>query len=135
MNGYKWHAEAGDLIIYSAHGICHIDEICEKTYFGVTRTYYILHPLEDTQLTISTPVDNDQGVTLGMMNRKEAEEILDSFKLPGIPWMEKVQDRTRIYSEIVKTGNRKEISKVVNTLMRKKVEAESHEKKLGEFGL
>lgn len=122
----------GELVIYSAHGVCHIDEICEKAYFGVARDYYILHPLENTQLTISVPVDSDQGVIWGIINRNEAEDILESFKLPGIQWVENCHDRARTYSNIVKTGNREGVSKIVNTLMRKKVEAESDGKKLGE---
>ena len=37
----------GDLIIYSSHGICRIDDICEKEYYGVAKNYYVLHPMED----------------------------------------------------------------------------------------
>lgn len=120
----------GDLIIYSAHGVCHIDDICEKTYLGVTKDYYILHPLEDSRLRISTPVDNDKVAMLELLNKDEAEEILESFKLPGISWIELDNYRNQIYSDIVKTGNRKEISKVVNTLMGKKLKVEIYGEKL-----
>ncbi|HEY2420003.1 MAG TPA: CarD family transcriptional regulator, partial [Neobacillus sp.] len=51
----------GELIIYSGHGICKVDDICDKTYLGNTKTYYVLHPLVNShQLTISTPVDNEK---------------------------------------------------------------------------
>ena len=30
----------GDMIIYSAHGVSKIDNICEKTFANVTRNYY-----------------------------------------------------------------------------------------------
>ncbi|KAB2334409.1 CarD family transcriptional regulator [Cytobacillus depressus] len=123
----------GDLIIYSAHGICKIDDICEKTVAGITRPYYVLHPMEnDHQLTISTPVNNDKVVMLGLMNKEEANEILESFKYPGVEWIDHANMRHTIYSEIVNTGNRKEIAKVVNTLLRKKVEYELNERKLYE---
>lgn len=29
----------GDLVIYSGHGICRIDDICDQTYSGIERTY------------------------------------------------------------------------------------------------
>ncbi|WP_019244457.1 MULTISPECIES: CarD family transcriptional regulator [Bacillus] len=123
----------GDLVIYSTHGICRIDDICKKTYSGITRTYYVLHPIEDHSLTINTPVDNKNlGIMQGIINRNEAEEILQSFKLPGISWIEKSHDRNKIYTDIIKTGTSKEISKVINTLMRKKAEDESNGKKLAE---
>jgi CarD family transcriptional regulator len=122
----------GDLVIYSVHGICHIDSICEKTYLDVTRNYYVLHPLQDSKLTISTPVDNDKVTMLELIHRDEAEEILESFKQPGISWVEISIQQTQIYGDIVKTGNRKEISKIVNTLMRKKNGLEIEGKKLYE---
>lgn len=122
----------GDLIIYSAQGICRIDDICEETYLGVTRSYYILHPLENCKLKISSPVDNDKVTMLELINRKEAEEILESFKLPGISWVEINSQRAQLYTQTVKQGNRKDISKVVNTLMRRKHKAEMNGKKLFE---
>ncbi|ASN06413.1 CarD family transcriptional regulator [Virgibacillus necropolis] len=123
----------GDLIIYSAHGICKIDDICEKTVSGVTKTYYVLHPMENNQhLTISTPVNNDKVVMLELIHKEEANEILEAFKGPGIEWNDKANMRLHLYSDIVNTGNRKEIMKVVNTLMRKKAEAELNERKLYE---
>ncbi|KMY52840.1 CarD family transcriptional regulator [Bacillus sp. FJAT-27231] len=123
----------GDLVVYSAHGVCQIDEIGEKAYFGAPREYYTLHPLENNKLTISVPVDHEEGAILRIIDRNKAEEILHSFTLPGMEWIEKGHDRARIYSTIVKTGNRNDIAKIVNTLMRKKDEAERDEKKLGEF--
>ncbi|WP_256358056.1 CarD family transcriptional regulator [Bacillus sp. sid0103] len=70
----------GDLVIYSAHGICKIDDICEKTVSGTTRTYYELHPMDnDRQLTISIPVNTDKVVMLEPLQKAEAQEILESF--------------------------------------------------------
>lgn len=107
----------GDLIIYSAQGICRIDDICERTYSGVTKNYYILHPLDNKKLMISTPVDNDKVTMLKLIDKNEAEEILESFRLPGIGWIEVRSERNQIYSEIVKQGNRMEISRIANALM------------------
>lgn len=122
----------GELIIYSAHGVCHIDDICEKTYLGVTKSYYVLHPLQDAKLMISIPVDHHKVNMLELIHRDEAEEMLESFKGPGISWIELNKQRTQVYHEIVKTGNRKEICKVLNTLMRKRNESEQSGKKLNE---
>lgn len=120
----------GDVIIYSVHGLSRIDDICEKTISNVTRTYYVLHPLEEANLTISTPVDNDKVVMLRMMDRGEAEKILQSFKEPGASWIEDFRVRYREYQEIIKTGDRLEIAKIANALMRKSLELKLIEKKL-----
>jgi len=124
--------KVGDLIVYSAHGICEIDDICEKTVLGVTRSYYVLHPIEDNKLSISTPVDNDAVVILDLIHKDEAEEIMESFKHPGANWIENANHRFQEFSEVVNTGNRKDISKIVNTLMRKKQESERNGKKISE---
>ena len=59
----------GDVIIYSAHGLCKIDDICEKNYGDTTATYYVLHPLENAKLSISIPVNSKQVVMQKMMER------------------------------------------------------------------
>ncbi|RFB17207.1 CarD family transcriptional regulator [Bacillus sp. HNG] len=124
--------KVGDLVVYSSLGICKINDICDETYYGRTRKYYILHPIEDNDLTIRNPVDNDRVLMLGIINRQDAEDMLESFKRTGIAWIEKGNERTKIYHEIVMSGNRKEIAGIVNTLMCRKYEVEMADKKLGE---
>ncbi len=122
----------GDVVIYSAHGVSKIDNICEKTFSNVTKTYYELHPLEQTNLMISTPVDNDKVVMLKIMDREEAEEILHSFQQNGIDWVSNPRERIIQYKNVIKNGNRNEISKLVNTLMRHQIELKRDNKKLYE---
>jgi len=120
----------GDVIIYSVHGLSQIDDICEKTVSNVTKTYYVLHPLEQSNLTISTPIDNDKVVMLKMMNREEAKELLDSFKQPGLSWIDDSKQRTAKYKDMIKVGNRKNIARIVTTLMKKNHELKLKDRKL-----
>ncbi|WP_059171685.1 CarD family transcriptional regulator [Bacillus sp. FJAT-27445] len=122
----------GDVIVYSVHGLSRIDDICEKTVSNVTRTYYVLRPLEQPNLTISTPIDNDRAMMMEMVGREEAEDILQSFKKPGIKWIEDAKQRMTKYQSMVNGGNRKEIAKIVNTLIRKNFELKRKNKKLYE---
>lgn len=122
----------GDLIIYSAQGICHIDNICEKTYLNMTKDYYVLHPLDNPKLKISIPVDIDEVMMLSIIDKEDAEKLINSFRLPGIDWIDKNNHRFQVYSNIVKQGNRKEISMIANTLIREELKAESEGKKFGE---
>ena len=120
----------GDTIVYSVHGLCKIDDICEKTISDVTKTYYVLHPLGQINLTISIPIDSDKVVMLKTMNRDEAEEILYSFKLPGINWIDDVRQRVMKYNGLIKRGNRQEIARIANTLMRKNYELSVSKRRL-----
>ena len=120
----------GDVIIYSSHGLCQIDDICEKTYGDTTGTYYVLHPLENTRLIINIPIDSDQVVMQNVLEKEEAEEVLHTFQQPGIEWIENARERTKKYKSLVKKGDRNVIAQVAVTLMRKKREATKEEKKL-----
>ncbi|MCJ8008667.1 CarD family transcriptional regulator [Lederbergia wuyishanensis] len=123
----------GDLVIYSTHGICKIDDICEKTISGENRKYYVMHPIENNhQLTISIPINNEKVFMHDLINKEEAIEVLQSFKSPGTIWEEQANQRHKLFSDIVKTGNRKEIARMINTLIRKKIEVERNGHKLYE---
>lgn len=125
--------KVGELIIYSAHGICQIDDICEKTYSGVTKTYYVLHPLNNVNLIINTPVDNKLISMVDIMSEDKARDVLKAFTSDGIDWIDKSHQRTQAYSEVAKTGDRIKIAEVITTLMRKKDEIERSGKKFAEY--
>lgn len=121
----------GDLVIYSAHGICEIVDITEITVAGKERQYYVLQPIENKErLTINAPVDQSQDAMQQLIDKEEAFEIIESFKKQGIEWEEKPNVRYNAYNKIVQNGERKEIAEVINTLLRKKIELEAEDKKL-----
>lgn len=123
----------GDLVIYSAHGVCKIEDISEKTIAGVTRKYYELHPLwNKTQLAISAPINNDEVTIYDLIDKKEADEVLESFKNPALEWPDNANARHNAYSKLINSSNRKDIASVVNTLMRKRIEVEQNYKKLSQ---
>lgn len=123
--------QVGDLVNYASQGVCRIVDITEKTVAGVSRPYYVMQPIDDTQLTISIPVDPEKEDQLKIVSKEKAEEIIDSFKTPGIEWIEKNNQRYQRYMEICKSQNKEAIADVANTLMRRKHELESNGKKFG----
>lgn len=120
----------GDLIMYSSHGICEIDDITEKNFSNQTKTYYVLHPINNAQLVINVPIHSDKINLQDVVNKTTAQKIIDSFKQPGVDWIEKNNHRIHIYSEAIKHGDRYEIAKIVNTLMVKQHELQQFDKKL-----
>lgn|SRR5690606_27636302 len=122
--------KVGELVIYSVHGLCEIDDITERTFRGETKSYYVLHPKKDSSLTINVPVDSDKLSLLKTINKEEAKVILESFREPGMEWIEDVRQRQRKYSSLINAGDRKDICKIANTLLRKSKEAAENKKKL-----
>src|SRR5690606_22560538 len=78
-------------------------------------------------------VDNKLISMVDIMSQEEAKKVLDAFTTDGIDWIDKSHQRTQAYSEIIKSGDRIEIAKVINTLMRKKDEVERSGKKFAEY--
>lgn len=118
----------GDLVVYSTHGVCQIEGVCEKTVAGVTRNYYELSPVNNEhELSISAPVEGQGTTILKLMNKDEAGDVLESFK---IPMTENKDIRPHSYNKLVHSGDRKEIANIVNMLMRKKLQMEEDNKKL-----
>src|SRR5699024_2489053 len=83
------------------------------------------------QLTISQPVSNKKGAVMKLMDKDEASDVLASFKGPTIKWHDHPNARHKAYSRLVDSNDRKDIANVVHTLMRKKMEVEQNNKKLG----
>ncbi|MBU6079907.1 MULTISPECIES: CarD family transcriptional regulator [Allobacillus] len=124
----------GDLIVYSSHGICRVEDICDQTYGGVTKKYYMLQPVDNDQnLTIHAPVESKQKNMQRIMNRSEAEKVIETFSGEGVEWIERPQQRTRDYKSILNQGDRLEIAKVASTLLRKKQETEEEGRKFSEL--
>ncbi|WP_068676672.1 CarD family transcriptional regulator [Oceanobacillus sp. Castelsardo] len=120
----------GEMVIYSVHGVCVIDDICERTFRGETKSYYVMHPKNDSSLIINVPVDNEKVSMLKTLEKEEAKELLQTFNEPGISWVQDVRLRYKKYSKLIQSGNRSDICNVVNTLMRKQNDAEKENKKL-----
>ncbi|MFJ7668420.1 CarD family transcriptional regulator [Lysinibacillus sp. NPDC097195] len=119
----------GDVVIYSSHGLCSVEDICEQTFSDITKTYYVLQPLNDSKLTIRTPIDNAKKQLRDIIKKDDALKILHSFTSPGVEWIEQNTHRMRFHVEIVKTGDRQKQANLLNTLLRKKLEYEANEKK------
>jgi len=121
----------GDLVVYSKHGVCKIDDICKKTVAGMTRKYYELHPLNNEQeLTISAPVDGLGIKIRKLMDKEEAGDVLDTF---NFPYTESVDiRRPNSYTKLISTGDRTKIANVINALMRKKLKMKQDNKKLNQ---
>lgn len=124
--------DVGDLVVYSAHGVCRIDDICDKTFAGATRTYYVMHPLEDPNLILNIPKDHATLAVLELLDREEAESLISSFCQPGSTWIENNNQRAQAFRHIIDTGSREKVAQIANTLMRRKHEAEQNGKQLGQ---
>lgn len=127
--------EVGDLVVYAAHGVCRIVDKCDKSFLGTMNTYYELHPVEDESLTLSVPVDQASSMLQKIMKPQHAERLIQSFNEPGMEWIEQNTQRSHAYQQMIRNGDREEITRVVNTLLRRKNKVEQEGRKLPQVDL
>lgn len=120
----------GDLVIYSTHGICHIDGVSNSTFYGHTKLYYVLHPIDKEGLKIQIPVDNAESSFTPLINAQESKTLIKQFSNEGVDWIDNTSNRTRMFENTIHTGNRNDIVNVLITLLRKKSEFADLERKL-----
>lgn len=110
--------QINDTILYGADGVCVIAEIAKRTFGGKTQEYYVLKPVYSDQATIFVPTQNEK--LLAKMRRILSEdEIYDMIQ--GMPedellWIENENERKQAYGEIIRTGDRKAMVRLIKTL-------------------
>lgn len=119
----------GEFIMYSFHGGCVVEEITEKVIDKISRIYYILKPLGDSNSTIMTPVDNDKVKMRAVISKEEAENILDSIDSLEYNWIEDRKLRNEDLRQIIKIGDPVELTQVVKTLVLKSKECKEEGRK------
>lgn len=120
----------GDTVFYNSHGVCVIEDIQERTFWGETKSYYILSSYHNAALKLYYPVEAAESQLNAVASKKKAELILEQFKNPAEPWYERLQERHQSFKKILKSNNHIQIAKMINTILRKKTELENQEKKL-----
>ena len=121
-----------DVILYSSHGVCEITAIEEKVINGVTKTYYVLRPVNDHGATIFAPTDNE--IVLKKMRKllSEAEihALIDSMPNEKPVWIANEAERRECYKNILARGDHLELIKMIKAIYLHKKELEANKKRL-----
>ncbi len=109
----------GDTIVYTTCGLCKIDEITKKVFNGEVREYYILKPLSDSRSTLQVQVDNPvTNMKLkNLLSRKEISDIISEIPNVKPYWIENENERKKVFSEIIRTGERIKILGVMISII------------------
>lgn len=107
----------GDHIMYSNYGVCFIDEVKEKTTNEEKRLFYILHPINETNSKIITPVDNQKVKIRAIMEQDKAKKILDTLTDCNVHRIADKKVRDQEYTRCLKEGDPHELVIIINALM------------------
>ena len=98
----------GDVVVYSATGVCEIEDICVKSFGGTKCNYYILRPLMQKASTLFIPIEN-QKLTCKMhpiLSQQEFKQVFLSAKSRDPIRPEGENERREKFTEILESGNR-----------------------------
>lgn len=122
----------GDVIIYKNDGVCKIVDITIKSFKDRNIEYYVLQPVHNINAEIFVPKNNPDLVEK-MRNILTKDEIMQIIK--SMPCEKEIDipdetERKEKFKEILTTGNRTELVRLVKTLYIHKQNQEQRGKKL-----
>jgi CarD family transcriptional regulator len=125
IDGVIFMFKVGDLAVYPAHGVGHIDAIETREISGEKQDFYIMKILENDMI-IMIPVNNVEAVGLrDIINKDEVLRVYEIMKKRDIPPDNQTWNRRyRDYMEKIKTGSAYEVAEVLRDLYLLKVDKE-----------
>ena len=107
-----------ETILYGTHGICKITDIEERDFTGTKKVYYVLKPVKDEKSTIYVCVHNEKAVKQmrQIMSADEIHEMIQSMPEETTEWIENKNERNEKYKEILNSGDRYALVKMIKSL-------------------
>lgn len=107
-----------ETVVYGVNGICTIVDIEEKKINREIKKYYVLKPVYNKSSTLYVPVDSEVlvGKMKKVLSKKEIYELIESVREEESIWIDNEQERNRKYTEVLKSGERREIMKMLHSL-------------------
>lgn len=114
--------KVGETVIYGSQGVCKIAEITQKDIGGTIRSYYCLKPLYQSNNTVFVPTDNKKltDKMKRVLSADETKELICAIPDEKTVWIEDDVERSKKYREILSSGDRYAIIRVIKTLYLKR---------------
>ena len=124
----------GEKVMYGGTGVCVVEEITSVKFSASQpgKPYYLLRPMYQTG-TIQTPADSGKVPIRPVMNRSEAEAVIDA--MPTVPaeiCTEKNLSALRnYYQKQITSFDSMDLIRLAKSIRAKKIEAEKRQKRIG----
>lgn len=121
-----------DYLVYK-RDVCKVKEVRKNKLTGIN--YYILVPIDDNSLIIDVPIDNRLGYIRSVIDKAEAEKLINS--IPKVKEISNVDDKTleRLFKELLFHGTHEDLIKIIKTTYLRNKNREENNKKLSEKDL
>lgn len=107
-----------DIVLYGAEGVCKIKDITRENFGEGIMEYYVLQPIYKDSLTIFVHTGNDHLISKmrRVLSREEIEKIILTMPEEELLSIEDESKREIKYQEIINSGDRRAVVKLIKTI-------------------
>ncbi len=114
--------QVDDIVVYGRNGVCRITDIgtISMSMADSHKLYYTLKPLFGHDAVLYVPVDREGSVMRPVMTQEQAKELIS--EIPDIECVFSANEREREaqYKEALRTGDSRELVKIIKLLYGRK---------------
>lgn len=116
--------QIGEKVLYGIHGICRISDTEERMVDRVKRQYLVLEPVDQTGAKYFVPTHNAAALAKlrPILSREALEALLRSEEVKQEAWIADENARKQAYRELINSGDRTALIRMVGSLHRHKQE-------------
>lgn len=110
--------QIGDQVVYGMHGVCRVVDLEEKMVSGKRLTYLVLEPVgqEGSRYLIPTHNASAMGKVRKILTADELSGLFASETVREDAWIRDENLRKQTYRELISSGDRAALMKMVHTL-------------------
>ena len=111
--------DINEYVVYVTVGVCRVVDYRKESFGSIEeKEYYILEPVHAKNSSIYVPADNQDVIRKmqPVLTVEEVYELIDSITDEETTWISNDTQRREKFSQIIKSGNRKEILKLIKAL-------------------
>ena len=114
--------QVGDTVLYGIHGVCSIIGLEERKIDRRTVQYYVLQPRDQNGAKFLVPAGNPVAAAKRrpILSREELEALVRSGEVRADAWISDENRRKQYYRELINSGDRAALIRMVATLHRHK---------------
>ncbi len=107
-----------DAVLYGSDGLCWISDIVTKDFCGTPTEYYVLKPVRQEASLIYVPVGNEALVhkMRPVLPEKDVLALIEGMPDEEARWIEDHDERKMVYREILATGDRSGLIRMIKSL-------------------
>lgn len=115
---------SGELVVYGIHGVCRILGLVNKRIDRKSIEYYELEPIDQSGSRYYVPSQNAAAVSKmkPLLTDEELDALLKSECSQNEAWIADENQRKQLYRELITSGNRAELIRMVHALHKHKNE-------------